>query len=295
MMQDVTAKYQEAKEKVFAIPLADIDDDSSLNCRGTINPVTVSELSESIRQSGLLQPVVVVAWGDDSPRGKPWRLIAGFRRCLAHRVLGETTINAVVKQGDFSEIDLRIFNLQENVNREDLSLTEEAGVLRQLIEFAPELDKKEDMLAARLGVSRGWVQVRRMFIKLPELVQKIIEIEKMGQDDIRNLYKVWRWTPEEDKNDKTLEAAKALKDAKRTGKRNPNAALRKYTKVKDTKRIRKKPEMLELQTHVRETFGNGIMTRILAWTCGEISDMEIDETFKLLAERHKLPYESFVQ
>jgi ParB/RepB/Spo0J family partition protein len=85
----------------------------------------VAELADSLREHGLLQPVVV------RPRGAAYELIAGHRRLEAAKMLGWTEIAAVVR--DETDDQAYILTLVENLQREDLTPKEEAAALEVLV------------------------------------------------------------------------------------------------------------------------------------------------------------------
>ncbi len=86
------------------------------------------ELSESIKQHGLLQPIVVVEKGDD------YLLIAGERRLRAHKLAKIPTIKAIVAEVDIDSVRMRELALVENIQRENLNAIELANSYAELID-----------------------------------------------------------------------------------------------------------------------------------------------------------------
>lgn len=121
---------------------------------------SLEELSESIRQHGLLSPVVVRRMGDG------YELIAGERRLRAVRRLGQPVIDALVRTVDAREAAL--LALIENLQREDLHYLEQAQAFRQLL---LSYGFSQEVLAARLGISQGAVANKLRLLKLPEQVR----------------------------------------------------------------------------------------------------------------------------
>lgn len=107
------------------------------------------ELAQSIAQVGLIHPVVVVR------EGELFRLVAGRRRFLAHRMLNRQYIRARVVEDDRRLLALA--KVAENLQRENLSPVEEAGHVRDLMAFEG-LGVGE--VARRLGKSESWVRSR---------------------------------------------------------------------------------------------------------------------------------------
>jgi len=94
--------------------------------RDFIEPDQVRELAESIRSQGLLQPILV------RPYNGKYEVVAGHRRLLAHRLLGEVTIKAIVK--DLNDEETFIIRAIENDQREDLNPIEKAKIYKRLRE-----------------------------------------------------------------------------------------------------------------------------------------------------------------
>ncbi len=88
----------------------------------------LQELSDSIKEHGLLQPIVVIEKGDG------YLLIAGERRLRAHKLAKLQQIKAIIAQVDIGEIRLRELALIENIQREDLNAIELANSYAELIE-----------------------------------------------------------------------------------------------------------------------------------------------------------------
>ena len=95
--------------------------------RRHFDKVKLEELSESIKEHGLLQPVVVVAHGDR------YILIAGERRLRAHKLASIKLIKAIIVDLDFDEIKMRELALIENIQRENLNPIELANSYQELI------------------------------------------------------------------------------------------------------------------------------------------------------------------
>jgi ParB family chromosome partitioning protein len=126
---------------------------------------SISELAESIRVQGLVQPVVVRAL----PAGA-WELIAGERRWRAARAAGLATIPALVRETD--DRDSLLLALVENVAREDLTPIEEARAYSVLIdEFSLSLGE----VAERVGRSKPVVSNRIRLLELPDDVIGLLE------------------------------------------------------------------------------------------------------------------------
>jgi ParB family chromosome partitioning protein len=125
----------------------------------------ISELADSVRAQGLVQPVVVRPLG-----GGSWELIAGERRLRAAKAAGLATVPALVRESD--DRDSLLLALVENVAREDLSPIEEARAYSVLLdEFALSLGD----VAERVGRSKPTISNRIRLLELPEDVIGLLE------------------------------------------------------------------------------------------------------------------------
>ena len=130
--------------------------------RRTFDEDTLEELAESIRQVGLLQPVVVRAAGLSRSE-----LIMGERRWRASQRAGLTEIGAIVKQTQDNEL-LRDA-LIENLHRQQLDPLEEAAAYQQLLD---DFGATHEQLAQRIGRSRPHISNTLRLLNLPPAVQK---------------------------------------------------------------------------------------------------------------------------
>src|SRR6266545_4145292 len=131
--------------------------------RGEFPEETLEALARSIREVGVLQPVVV------RPRDGGYELVAGERRLRAAKLAGLATIPAIVREGDDTE-SLREA-LIENIHREDLAPLELAAAFQELLE---DLGVTQEMVAERLGYSRAHVANTIRLLSLPGDVQRLL-------------------------------------------------------------------------------------------------------------------------
>ena len=136
----------------------------------------LQELAESMRQNGILQPLLV------SPRGEDFELVAGERRLRAARLAGLTTVPVLVREVDGRE-SLKL-SILENVQREDLNPVEEARGYRRLID---EFDMTQQELAERLGKSRSAVANALRLLHLPAEIQERIQAGELSSGHARAL------------------------------------------------------------------------------------------------------------
>jgi|SRR5215831_7206355 len=124
----MTTTVNNNQNQIVELPVEMIYSDDNMNCRGRIAPYDVLELARSIEKSGLLSPIAVQPY--DSVPGFRYRIILGHRRHKAFQVLKRETIPCVVKDG-LTEVQVRILNLQENIERKDLNVLQEAHAIQK--------------------------------------------------------------------------------------------------------------------------------------------------------------------
>ena len=137
---------------------------------------TLAALARSIREVGVLQPVVV------RRQDGGFELVAGERRLRAARLAGLATIPAIVREGDDTE-SLREA-LIENLHREDLGPLEMASAFQELLE---DLGVTQETVAERLGCSRAHVANTIRLLSLPGPVQQLLAEQKIQAGHARAL------------------------------------------------------------------------------------------------------------
>ena len=132
--------------------------------RKTFDPDQLGELADSIKQNGILQPLLVRA------KGKLYEIVAGERRYQAAKLAGLKEVPVIIK--DISDDDVFKLALIENLQRSDLSPLEEAQGYRQLID---EKDLTQEELAKLLSKSRSAITNTLRLLDLPQEVQAFVE------------------------------------------------------------------------------------------------------------------------
>lgn len=124
---------------------------------------TLQELSDSIRQFGLIQPILV------QDRKDHYEIIAGERRWRAAKMAGLKEVPVIIR--DYSEQEIMEISLIENIQREDLNPIEEAQAYKRLLE---EFHLKQDEVAERVSKSRAAVTNSIRLLKLSDEVQQMV-------------------------------------------------------------------------------------------------------------------------
>ncbi|MGS0972641.1 MAG: ParB/RepB/Spo0J family partition protein [Candidatus Izemoplasmataceae bacterium] len=135
--------------------------------RKYFNEDTIKELAESIKDHGLLQPIIV------KETNNGYMLVAGERRLRAVKFLGKATISSIVRE--YNERFLTELAILENIQREDLTPIEEAIAYKNILR---EFKITHDKLAERIGKSRSYITNIIGLLKLPD---KILEAVSKGE------------------------------------------------------------------------------------------------------------------
>jgi ParB family chromosome partitioning protein len=135
--------------------------------RQVFDDEALAELVHSIREFGLMQPIVVRALETSTTAGPRYQLVMGERRWRAAQAAGLTAIPAIVRET--AEDNLLRDALLENIHRVQLNPLEEAAAYQQLLD---EFDVTHDELAARIGRSRPLITNMIRLLRLPIAVQR---------------------------------------------------------------------------------------------------------------------------
>ena len=142
------------------------------------------ELSESIKQFGILQPLLV------SDKGEYYEIIAGERRWRAAKLAGLKEVPVIIKE--FNDQQVVEISLIENIQREDLNPIEEAMAYKRLIN---EFKLKQDNIAERVSKSRTAVTNSLRLLKLDDRVQQMLIDEMISAGHARAILSI----PDKDK------------------------------------------------------------------------------------------------
>ncbi|MFC4984736.1 ParB/RepB/Spo0J family partition protein [Salinicoccus siamensis] len=129
----------------------------------------LSELADSIRSHGVIQPIIL------RKSIKGYDIVAGERRYRASRMLGRETIPAIVKE--MTDAEMMELAIIENLQRENLNPLEEAMSYRELMTA---LDITQNAVAERLGRSRPYIANMLRLLNLPHTVKMLINDEKLS-------------------------------------------------------------------------------------------------------------------
>jgi ParB family chromosome partitioning protein len=155
--------------------------------RQTLVPESLAELADSIREHGVLQPLIVSTTLPEDEPGRElaqerYQLVAGERRLEAARAAGLTTVPVIIKE--VSSRQMLALALVENLQRADLNPLEEASAYRQLMD---EFGLTQEEVAAQVGKSRTAVANAVRLLKLPPLVKEALAEGRISEGHARAL------------------------------------------------------------------------------------------------------------
>lgn len=233
----------------------------------------LSDLAQSIKVNGLIQPIIV------RRKNSKFEIIAGERRWRASQKLGLQKIPAIVK--DIRDEKLLELALIENIQRQELNAVEEARAYKNLIET---IGLTQEMIAERVGKNRTVITTFLRLLKLPEDIQKLLEDGKITAGHARALLM------SEDENSQRRMAGKIVemslsvreteKAIKRLGKENFKTSKNKAENQKKDANVK------AAETKLRRFFGTQVqITPDGNGTGGKIeieyySDSDLDRIYR---------------
>jgi ParB family chromosome partitioning protein len=165
-----------ATQGLAEIPISQIQP-NPFQPRKTFNEASIDELARSVREHGIVQPLVVTRAGDK------YKLIAGERRYRAAQKAGLTTVPVLIKEM-MTEGDALQIALIENIQREDLNPIEEAMAYHQLHD---DFQLTQEEISRRVGKERSTVANFLRLLKLPDPVKKLLASGQLSMGHARAL------------------------------------------------------------------------------------------------------------
>lgn len=202
---------------------------NQLQPRKNFDEDALQELSESIKQFGLIQPIIV------KNKGKYYEIVAGERRWRAARIAGLKEVPVIIKE--YSEKESMEIAIVENLQREDLNPIEEAQAYQKLI---GEFGLKQDEAAQRVSKSRTAVTNALRLLKLDERVQQMVIDEMISGGHARALLAI------EDKEEQYLTAMLIFDN--KMSVRETEKLVREHIKKEEEKRVEKKEDFSQMET-----------------------------------------------
>ncbi|HNR04392.1 MAG TPA: ParB/RepB/Spo0J family partition protein [Bacillota bacterium] len=166
------------RNSIVEIKITDIEANDK-QPRKAFNDATLADLSESIKEHGVVQPIIV------RKQGNGYQIVAGERRWRAARLAGKKTIPAIIKE--CSNLEVMELALIENLQREDLNSIEEAMAYKSLIE---EYNMTQEEISKKIGKSRPAIGNSLRLLQLPQEIKNMIAEGKISQGHARALLSI---------------------------------------------------------------------------------------------------------
>lgn len=267
----------EVVDAVYNLPVIEVFVDTGFNCRGFFAPQSVQDLAYSIRDHGLLEPVVVQPLEEAqlmsegvTPDHK-WRLVAGHRREAAIRTFLRWEYVPARVITSLTTEQAQTFNFLENLDRKDLNILQEAEAIERTWPNIP-----DRALCRRLRKHDKWLRARRKLVKMPDEIKQAAASGRLTQRDIEFIGRV-------DDHEEQLQLFKGILTSKSSKTKDGPRLKKSGTQWNAANRsTRTKKEIGSMLTYVMETgieHGRDVepLTSVLAWamrgiTAGELLD-----------------------
>lgn len=231
----------------------------------------LEELADSIKEFGIIQPIVV------QKRDNYYEIIAGERRWRAAKIAGIKEVPVVIK--DFSDKEIMEIALIENIQREDLNPIEEAMAYKNLID---EYNLKQDEVAQRVSKSRASITNSMRLLKLCEEVQRMLVEDMISSGHARALLGV-------ENSELQIEIAQRIFD-ERLSVRETESLVKSITnpkKKKEKKHIQNEFVYKDIEEKLKSKMGSKVKLNYRANGKGKIeieyySDLELERIFDML-------------
>lgn len=213
----ISSAAQEGGKKYFSCPIEELKPHNK-QPRKNFNDQKMAELVASIREKGVIQPLVVRQQNDH------YQIIAGERRWRAAQKAGLDRVPVVIQ--DVSENDALEIALIENIQREDLNPLEEAEAYRYLIDT---FSLGQEVVARRVGKDRSSVANSLRLLRLPEKIKEMLTTNQLSMGHARTLLSL-------EQDEDIIEAG--------------NEVIRKKLSVRETEKLIKKIKNFSSSTKV---------------------------------------------
>lgn len=227
------------RDKVLYIDINDIKPNAE-QPRKTFDKEKISELSQSIIEHGIIQPLVV------RKSGKHYEIVAGERRWRAAKEAELSVVPCIVRQ--FSDEENMLVAIIENMQREDLNPIEEAMGLEQMISA---YGMTQEEVSKSVSKSRPYITNTLRLLKLPEEIKALVSEGKISTGHARALITVKNKTKQEELCKKIIKDGISVRDVERL------ASEEKKIRKKPLKRV-KSPDTLNVERELKEIYGTKV-------------------------------------
>ncbi len=209
--------------------------------RTKFDPTSLAELAQSIQETGILQPIVVV------PNEDHFTIIVGERRWRAAQKIGLKTVPAIIRQ--MTEEQQLEAALVENLQREDLNPLDIASAYQKMTQ---DLHLTQEQVAIKVGKDRASVSNYIRLLKLPQRIQNMLTEDKLSMGHARALLSI---------EDPDLQVQTALEIDKRdlSVRAVENLIKNLLKKANKKKAFEPNPDLLALQEEFLKIFGTKVL------------------------------------
>jgi ParB family chromosome partitioning protein len=236
----IPANLLEEGEQVSEIAVAEIRP-NPYQPRKEFTPEALKELTESIKEHGIIQPLIV------RKSIKGYELVAGERRLRAAKEAGLKTVPVVVKA--YSDQQLMEIALIENLQRENLNPIEEAEAYQKLMEHC---SYTQDELAQKVGKSRPHVANMLRLLNLPQAIRKLVSTSELSMGHARAILPVedheLQWKLANDVIKQQLSVRQLEELVKQL-------SVSRETKGKAKKSVKREPAIQQMEERLRTRLG----------------------------------------
>ena len=221
--------------------------------RKEFNEAQLRDLSESIRQYGVLQPLVATRkefMTEDGGLGVEYELIAGERRLRASRMAGVQQVPVVIRTGEQSDLVKLELAIIENIQREDLNSVDRAMAFRQLVD---KFHFKHVEIAKKVGKSREYVSNSLRILELPQEILEALSAKKITEGHTRPLLMLT------DRKEEQMTLFKEITYKKLSVRETENIARKTATERTRKKDFAVDPEITEMESKLTQQLGTRVL------------------------------------
>lgn len=249
-----------SKEEIKANALVELSliDANPDQPRKEFDDEKIKELSESIKELGIIQPLVVVK------NGERYKIIAGERRYRASKLAGLTKVPVFVRPETISTTENDLASLVENIQRQDLSPLELANAYQRILAT---MQFTQDTLAKKLGISRASVANTLRLLKLPTAIQEKLKAGLLTEGHAKALLAIDDLSQMEKIASEAIETQMSVRDLEtrvRTAVHNKEEAIIKTTSAQafsTQPNLESNNPFAEIEAELRQLFGTKISIR----------------------------------
>ncbi len=220
--------------------------------RKEFDEARLKDLASSIRQYGILQPLVVTrkeVYREDGSMFVEYELISGERRLRASKIAGLTQVPAIIRTGEQTDRVKLELAIIENLQREDLNAIDRAKSFKQLVD---QFNLKHTEIAEKIGKSREYVSNSLRLLQMPEEIQQALAVGKISEGHTRPLMML------NDRPQEQMVLFREIMQRKMTVREAESVARRIAVDKVRKKEYLVKPEIIEMEEKLTEALGTRV-------------------------------------